>query len=466
MKDLTIVILFFAEIALIVAILLIFLARIRFLNQVSALSKKRLNTLKKKDLPLFYSTADIRSEVTAKFLHRPPKKEIVLSRIAYKNPAYAAKFLERAVKKEPQNIKLLLLDAEISQILHHQNRFSHIMEQIRLPRFLSKNIKAQYLRLNASNELFQTDMLTASKDVSKALKIYQKLNFSYEEAECYWTLAQIYRISGVFDVAFTMLKEAKKIYKDLKINAKIAETEAYFGLNEIGRENYQTASEYLTKASKICIKYNLHNTLADIENWQGLIAFLTKHKKEAEKMFTNALNKTQNLPTKTFAAEMLTRIYMQNQNFNKAMEYNNLALTYAKKQQHRPAIFENLYLKAEIYYTQKQYDECRKVLTALIKEKTPPSAIYYPANAYTLLGLVEFKQNNTDMARTLFKQALDLEHAANRLKGAALDYNNLAEVSRLTGNLPETEKYLHLALKYAEEIEDEELQNYLKSKLS
>ena len=81
------------------------------------------------------------------------------------------------------------------------------------------------------------------------------------------------------------------------------------------------------------------------------------------------------------------------------------------------------------------------------------------------MGAVELKENNLDKARTLFKQAADLEHAQNRLKGAAIDYNNLAELERLNGNKTTAQTYLEQAVRYAEEIGDDKLKSYLQAKL-
>jgi len=466
LEDLTINIIFFAELLLAVIIIGVFTWHLYYLKQFQILSKKYLKIIKKRDLPIFYSTFGIKKEALKKFFHLRPHKETVFYRMALKNPKQTLKILEYHIKKHPKNLHLLLLLAELNHLLFNRAHFVHIVESVHLPRFLPQHLKAQYLRLSALNNLYQTDMLTSSTQISKALKMYQKLGYTYEEGQCYLIIAQIYRISGVHDVAFTMLKEAKKIFKQLNIQAKIAEVEAYIGLTEIGRENFTPASEYLESAAKICLKNNLQNTLADIKNWQGLAAFLTKKTKTAEKFFNQTLEMTKNRPTLCFATEMLARIALKNKNFDKALSFAEKALNFAKQQNHRPGIFENLYLQAEIYYLKKDYIQSRKILTQLVKEKNPPSAIYYPANAYTLLGLVEFMEENLDKARTLFKQALDLEHAQNRLKGAAFDYNNLAELSKRMGDLPEAEKYLKKALEYAKEIEDKELISYLQPKLN
>lgn len=464
MEDLTIIGIFLAEALLATLIAIAFTLRCRYINQYFALKKEYLKKLQKKDLPLYFSCLAIKEEAFNKIFHLKPSKTLSLKRLAIKDIIKAQKIISFQTKKYPKDLSILLLDAEISLLIKNRERFQHITDSIRLPRFLSANRHAEYLYLSAENELYQTDMFSATAHISKALKIYQKKGAIYETALCYQTLSRIYRISGIFDVAFTMLKEAKKIYEELNIPAKIAETEAYFGLIEIGRENLKTAEEYLNSAAKICQENNLTETLAHIKNWHGLILFLNNDLKKANQLFSFVIKTSKELPALAYAAEMLARIELKNEDYNMALNYTDRAISYAKKQNLTPNIFENLYLKAEIYYTLQNYKKSRQILTELIKQKTPPTTIYYPANAYTLLGMVELKENNLDKARTLFKQALDLEHAQNRLKGAAIDYNNLAELSHMTGNFTEAKTYLNQALKYATEIDDKELIAYLKSK--
>ena len=464
MEDLIIISLFLAQALLAALIAIAFVLKCRIINEYYKLEKKYLSTLSKKDLPLYFSNLALKEEAFRKALRLKPSKILALKRLAIKDIFKAQKLISFQIKKYPKDLSFLLLDAKISLLIENRERFEHIMDSICLPRFLSQKQRAEYLYLSAENELYQTDMCSASFHISKALKIYQKKGGIFETAVCYQTLSRIYRISGVFDVAFTMLKEAKNIYEKLNISAKIAETEAYFGLIEIGRENLKTAQDYLDSAAKICQQNNLNQTLAHIKNWQGLILFLNNHPKKAAELFDTVLKTSKSFPALSYAAEMLARIALKQKKYDKALNYADSAILYAKKQNLAPNIFENLYLKAEICYASKDYLNSRKILTELIKQKTPPSTIYYPANAYTLLGLVELKEKNLDRARTLFKQALDMEHAQNRLKGAAIDYNNLAELSRLTGNSEEAKTYFTQAMEYAQQIEDKELIKYFKSK--
>lgn len=530
MQDLTLTDIFFIPLLLGGLAVLYFTVRIRLLHRCRVAADASLLPLRQKDLPLFYSSYYLKQDCTRRFFRLPQTAEARLAALAAADPAAALPEVRKAVHASPRNWRLLLLYAGLCRILNRRRDFQHAIEQIRLPspasvlfraplstpaflRFplpVPSALKADFLLLSALGELYQTDMYSASAHCSRALRLYQKNGFAWEEAECYMALAQIYRISGVFDVAFTMLREAKKIWQELGIRAKQAETEAYFGLAEIGRENYAAAEEYLAAAARICAEHNLFQTGADIKNWLGLAAYLQHEDDRAAESFaavacpdapsaplpangspqttdsaapaapvTNpvaaspaaaALSAVPSFSAATpqaraFALEMLARINLRRRQYSHALNCAGEALALHRLDNHRPGIFENLYLKAEILYASDDYEQSAEILTALIKEKTPAFTTFYPANAYTLLGLINLRQDRLNAARTLFKQAVDLENSQNRIKGAAIDYNNLAELALREGSGEEAETYIRQALSYAEALEDEELKNYLKAKL-
>ncbi len=466
MEDLQLSSVFFLELFFGAIFVLFVAVRLRLLHNCRVAADNSLPPLQGKDLPLFYSSYYLKQECQRNFFRFTASDAAKLAGFAAENPALAAPKVLNALRQAPENYRLLLLYAELCLLLNDRRSFKHAIEQIKMPVFAPAALKAGYWRLYALNELYNTDMLSASAYASKALKIYQKCGFAWEEGECYLTLAQIYRISGVFDVAFTMLKQAEKIFAELRVNAKIAEAKAYLGLLELGRENYVPALEYLAAAENVCIAHNLNKTRADIRNWQGLVFFLKGDNAAAQQRFRAALEASNAAPeTMAFAAEMLARLNLRKKDYSNALKNADNALALHQKSGHRPDIFENLYLKAEIYYAQNQYGQSAEILTALVKEKFPAHTTFYPANAYTLLGLINLKQNRLNAATTLFKQAVDLENSQNRLKGAAIDYNNLAEISYLKGYENEATAYLNQALAYAETLEDEELKAYLKARL-
>ena len=197
-----------------------------------------------------------------------------------------------------------------------------------------------------------------------------------------------------------------------------------------------------------------------------MLQFINKDMLLAKKYFSKAYTIDTAPATKAFAADMLARWHIAQNDDEEALQYIKKALDYNTHLNYVAGIFENLYLRAEIYYNRADYEQSKKILTSLIKNYRGHAAVYYPSNAYTLLGLIEFKQNNLNQAQSLFKEALDLEHAQNRLKGAAIDYNNLAELAILKNNQKEAKKYFEQALVHAREIDDKELIDYFTSKLN
>lgn len=340
---------------------------------------------------------------------------------------------------------------------------AEILENYHLPLLTPPAQRALYHYLIAGKALYETDMLNASTHAYKALNIYQKLGFIYEKGETSLLLAQIYRITGIFDIADTMLQEAKKCFRQLGFSAKMTETIAYAGLLELNRENFDAGIKSLKEAADIAVKNKLTATYADILNWLGLAYYLKNDIPAAEENFKTAYKNATAPAGQYYAAEMLARIKLKTEDFKEALHHVNKAVAIGKNLHNPDMQSEILYLKAEIHHKLQQNGQSAQILTNLIRQKRSSSSPFYIANAYTLLGLIKLQKNELTAAKTLFKQAVDLEHGRNRLKGAAIDYNNLAVISRLEGNTKEADMYLKQALAYAEEINDEELKNSLKT---
>lgn len=467
MKDFGIKALFFAEIILGVIITVIFIVRFRFLKYCKNKAETWLSYYQKKDIPFYYSSYAIKQACKYDFSGKsyPTADRLITHAMLCPNSLDILPWVKKARLEHPENFALPLLKAHIYLSADKPVQFRHTMQNLRLPLTAAKHEKAQYYYFSALNELYETNMGKASEFCSKALKIYQKLGFVYEEAECYLLLTQIYRITGIFDVAETMLKEADKHFRQLKMTAKKAECMAYYGLISFGREQYDFAIRYLAGAAAIAKRNKLIRSYADINNWLGLAFYMNRKSGKAEKHFLIALKNAQTKECKAYAAEMLSRIRYQNRDYKNALKYINAALSVSDFQVNPAGFLENLYIKAEILFAKQDNIQSKKILTRIIRKKLPPSTPFYAANAYTLLGLIHLKENDLNKAKTLFKEAADLEHGKNRLKGAAVDYNNLAEIARIEGNTKVAEIYLKQALTYAKDIEDKELQAYLKAKL-
>lgn len=468
MKDFDIEILFFLEIILCVAIGIAFMVRFKLLKHCQAAAKESIIPFQNKDLPFYYSSSAVKQECLYKFFGlRPPLTTLLaLKAIKTNNLKKRFELTKKHLQKHPANQNLRLLTAELALLCNEGQTFRHLIKEMEIPAVFAKHKRAKYNYLKANEALYETDLSTASALGSKALETSQKLGFQYEEASCYLLLMQIYRITGVFDVAETMLKEADKRFCKLKMNAKKAECTAYLGLISFGREQYDFAIRYLSDAAAIAKRYKLYRSYADINNWLGLSFYMNNKKGKAEKSFRIALKESKTSECTAYAAEMLARIRYQLKDYKNALKYVETALKASNSSQNIAGLLENLYIKAEIFFNTGNPEQSKKILTEIIKKKLLPSTPFYPANAYTLLGLIYLGENKLSKAKNLFKQAVDLEHGRNRLKGAAIDYNNLAEVARLEGCTIEAEQYLKQALAYAEKINDETLKSYLAAKLT
>ena len=281
MQDLEFSRIFFGSLGIGSIFFLYFHTRLRLWQIWKINAKKSLQKIKNKERPFFYNSYYTKQTATRKFFHQSATAEAKIYIALSTSLKKGEKNLKKAIEQSPKNWKLLLLYADICLIQNKRVEFGNALNNLHLPFLTPSALRADYLRLSALNDLYQTNMYDASKKLSKALKIYQKNSFTYEEAECYLALGQTYRISGVFDVAYTMFQEAEKLYKSMELSSKQAEAVAYQGLLEISRENYKTSEEYFTQAEKICQEHHLSQTLNDIKNWHGLALYLQAKEKEA-----------------------------------------------------------------------------------------------------------------------------------------------------------------------------------------
>lgn len=452
-----------------ITFVLVYILHAHYKNNLQKQQSRYINLLKSVDLPIYFSQDYIKQESLRLTFHRKQKLLNVLQMMAIKNPLFVLPMSRKVIKEYPLP-DFCLLNAELELLDNQYENADQTLSMIKNPQHLSASRKAKYEYLKGKYQTYITDMESASHHFSNALNFYRSQwekhhLYQYEYAECLNATAQMYRLSNMLDNAFELFLSARKLFESIPVPAKQIEVDAYMGMMELSRENHQVAKEYLDTAQKLAQKYKFNKTKADIKNWYGMLHCGLGDIKSAQKNFTTALNKAKTLQTKAFAAEMLARIYTsaEHKNIDKAMEYIKKSITFNKKINNSAGIFESEYLRAEIYFNQKEYTKSRQILTSLIKRFNTPSGTYYPANAYTLLGMIEFQKGRLNHAANLFKQAVDMEHSRCRFNGAIADYNNLAFVARCQGEMDLAQKYLSAALKIAEEIGDTELTKRIKN---
>lgn len=301
--------------------------------------------------------------------------------------------------------------------------------------------------------MFEGDMAKASEDMGRALKIFQKKNMLYEEAEAYFVLGTMYRISGVFDVAEFMFRSAIKLFLVLGASNCLTEVFASMALMLSLQSRFEEAEEYLKKATKTA--KNDAKLQGFVECQKAMLCLNQEKAKEAESIVVKIVERTKEKSVAMFAQEILCRIWSEEKKYSRVIKNIGKVFDYYWQEGNYGVALECLYLKAVALSKDNKKDEAETVLREVIDKEKLHKSSFFVANAYTLLGLLLLEKNETERAKTFFYLALEQELCCDRKKGVAIDYANLAMIEKKCGNRTEALKNLEAALKYAKEADDD-----------
>ena len=347
----------------------------------------------------------------------------------------------------------------LMHLMHDQKKFRSSYEKVQKKMKFRKSdsLDACNKYISSCVYLQEGDMLSASQNASAALKIFQKYHYSAEEAETYLLLAEIYRLSCVNDVAYSMLQSALKIYRTQKLRRCEAETIALIGRQFLFENRYEEALAKYDEALQIAPNDNLK---ADIYNQLALVFIAQDSLIKAAKYIKNALDiamKKGNKHRIAFSRQLYGHIAFNRQNYILARRHFVAAADLYKKQQNKSAYFECLYLTAETYYKREKYKTAENILRRILNTGNLYGHSFHMANVYSLLGLIYMQIGDYERAKALLLQSLNLEHSNNRSEGLTADYANLALIEAKCGNLSSAEKNLQTAREYAQKTGNDEL---------
>ena len=157
--------------------------------------------------------------------------------------------------------------------------------------------------------LFEGDMAVASADLAEALRIFQKKNMLYEEAEAYFVLGTMYRVSGVFDAAEFMFRSAVKVALFLGAKNFLTEVFASMALSMSVQNRFEEAENYLNKAAESAENNEVQKGFVECQKAMLLLA--EKKFDKAETLANSIVKKTKDEAVKVFGYEVLCRIWNQ-----------------------------------------------------------------------------------------------------------------------------------------------------------
>ncbi len=329
--------------------------------------------------------------------------------------------------------------------------------------------KAAILMNEAKENLAEGDLLSASEKTSQAAKIFNKLNYIFEEAEAYLQMGTIYRVSAVYDVADFMLRTARKIFAYIGACPKEAEAVGTLGMLMVAQKRFDEAFAFFEEAEKICFENKQNVAQAEIINQKSLSYLLSGDLKKAKKENARALKKhseQKNFQGQAFSLEISAYINRAEKKFNSVYAIAGKAAQLHKKCNNIPAHLEMLFLRAEALFERGNYAKSEKILRDLIEDDKKHSSCFQIANTYSLLGLIYLLQHDFARAKTLFSQSLSHEIKNERPLGALIDYANIANIEKKVGNAEQARKYFNLAIDVARNIEENELLEILEKRLN
>lgn len=426
---------------------------------------------------LFFSTLPIKDLACYILKQKKHLKKQMLQCISDDNFINLAKFLNNPLIKAKLD---LILNGKISNLKNSD----HIYELMKVCCLLQKNKhqkaseilfnlnvnkmssvnKAVWRLCSAKIALFEGDFLSASEDAAFALKILHKTNLFFEEAETYFVLGTLYRVSGIYDSADFMLRSALDLFHSVGCLHREIEVLGALGLLMSVQERFVEADDYFKKARDLAYKSDYMELCFFADCQSAMLKLVQNDTSGAEKIIRNILKEHLTASVKAMSFDILARIKMVQKKYCATTTYSQKASFIYYEKRNFAAAFDCLYLAAEALFNVNKIDEAENILRDLIKKEKYHKSCFHIANAFTLLGVILLQKSEFSRAKAIFNLALKQELYNDRKTGIAIDYANLAMVERKCGNMSDARKNLETALKYAENT-DKDLYTKIKDAL-
>ena len=152
------------------------------------------------------------------------------------------------------------------------------------------------------------------------------------------------------------------------------------------------------------------------------------NKEKAMELLLVGLDKLKSSPFSSLNfdyADMLSKIFADSQNFDKAIYYNKIALQKSYLTKDTVGVTKSLIRMGGFYYAKNEEDSAKIFFKKVTYIPVTPNTIVRIANAHNNLGVIAQNNDNFDLAKHRFRQALDLK----------LNQNDIVGVSSLNVNL-------------------------------
>ncbi len=318
----------------------------------------------------------------------------------------------------------------------------------------NKKTRGLQLLVSARLNLREGQLKEASLDIERALSIFKKQKWLYEEATAYIVWGEIYRMAGEYDIAEMMYKSALKIWQKINCLTGVCEVLGNLGTLCAAQARWQEAEDYFTRAEAINIRHKAEKLHLSILCHHAILEVMRQKPKQA-------LRRIEHIKVEKYDDDMKALILSVQVRAEAALHHQGKACKLGKevfdlywKRKKYAQAWDIKYLTADIYLQEKKYLQAELILRDLLKAARKKKTNVALEDVYTALGLAMLGRGDFAGAKKYFYEALNLEIGNNNFAGAAVDYMNLAEVFRQSGDIEKECRCLDGVLQYADGNEE------------
>lgn len=427
------------------------------LQTIKLLRKKR-----KKDALI--NLAYARIDKALSFLSEIKREDLRISLSAHFDFEEGLIEFEHLIMQMPNNMFVFGEIAELYYLTNQYSRLKMVLDKIDEKKSIKYTI-AKKLYFHALMDMRDGDLLPASIDGNKVIKIFNQNKAYVEEAKTYMLLGIMYKACAIFDPSQFMFETALKISSQL--NNKIGIIEAYGNLAMLmsAQERFDETEAYLEKAIKIS---DNSKTDAYILNQKGLTYLLKKDINKALDILEIAKNINQQSKNQSGLAlnnEIISYVKYEQKSYNEAIKHASDAENLYKKLTNTSALMEVKYVQALSYFELSNLKEAEKIAREIIEISKKEQTSFHIANTYNLLGLIFLNKGDLSRAKALFKESLRNEQRNDRFNGIATDYYNIGLIESKEGLSEQAMISFENALEFASMQGENSLKEIIKKKI-
>jgi len=286
----------------------------------------------------------------------------------------------------------------------------------------------------------------------QAYEFAKKRDDQKGKADALNNIGHFFRITNNFDKALKNFQQALDIYRNLKLDNKIANVYDNIGHIYWSRGNFTNALDYYKRSLGVFIALDDQKRQSLSYNNLGSVYFRLGMYDEAMNNFLSSLRIREKTgdPKIYSTLNNLGNIYMRISDYEKALEMYQRSLEYKRKsEKNTQSTLNNI---GNIYIQLKDYESALMYLSEALKINEENKDEKRIATTLNNIAIVYEEQGKLDEALYNYQKALDLKQKVGDTYGFANTSKNLGSVFLIKKDYKQADFYLQQSLETAQKI--------------